>query len=365
MKCFFTLLVFSFLFSPLNLFGCLNYYHTLDQDGDFHEMTENGFVGFNKNFNYKLIASKLPDLEAEFQNYHSPYLLSDYAVFLMKAGKIEESLALLVELNKNLPNEYQIAANLGTAYELNGELDSALFYINRGMELNPDAHEGSEWVHVKILEVKLKQIQDPNYLNNTSVLKLAAEQKADYKTRRQLEIQIRERFPFTPGPDEIMASLMLDLGDCYAANLSIEYAKAFYTIAEIYYGTDPAITDPKIEKMVALRVDYKDISPPTTTSDGNDIRLTGVSYKSIIDDNNRNNYRIDWNEYNTDVESLLAKVDYSVKENLLLEEDEQPSVKEIDSDDKSNETLWTGILVLCCLCLLGTIIYIILRIFSR
>ncbi|NOQ70986.1 MAG: hypothetical protein GQ574_03230 [Crocinitomix sp.] len=228
--------------------GCLNYYHTIDQDGDFHEMTENGFIGFNKNFNYKLIASKLPDLEADFQNKKSPYLLSDYAVLLMKAGKIEASLALLIELNRNLPNEYQIAANLGTAYELNGELDSAIHYINRGMELNPEAHEGSEWVHIKVLECKLKQIENPNYLNNTSVLELTAEQKANYKTRHQLEIQIRERFPFTPGPNQIMASLMIDLGDCYASDLSIEYAKAFYTIAAEYYGAETEITSPKISK---------------------------------------------------------------------------------------------------------------------
>ena len=71
-------------------------------------------------------------------------MLSDYAVYLMKAGRVDESLAILKELNKNLPQEYQIAANLDTAYELNGELDSALFYIKRGIEINPDAHAGSE-----------------------------------------------------------------------------------------------------------------------------------------------------------------------------------------------------------------------------
>tara|TARA_B110000046_G_C13024495_1_gene413104 strand:+ start:2444 stop:2677 length:234 start_codon:yes stop_codon:yes gene_type:complete len=62
-------------------------------------------------------------------------MLSDYAVYLMKAGRVDESLAILKELNKNLPQEYQIAANLGTAYELNGELDSALFYINAESKL--------------------------------------------------------------------------------------------------------------------------------------------------------------------------------------------------------------------------------------
>jgi tetratricopeptide (TPR) repeat protein len=254
-------LFFIIAFACNNSFACLNYYHTVDQHGELHNLVDNQFVGLNKNFNLELIASKLPQFDADFQESQSPYVLSDYAVLLMKAGKIKESLSLLIALNKRLPNEYQIAANLGTAYELIGELDSALFYIKRGIEINPKAHGNSEWIHVKVLETKKRQLEDPNYLDSKSVLELTEFQKNNLSTRYELEIQIRERFPFTAGPDQIMASLMIDLGDCYANDVSIEYAKAFYNIANKYYGADSSITAPKIDQMVAHRAEYKDITP--------------------------------------------------------------------------------------------------------
>jgi hypothetical protein len=36
------------------------------------------------------------------------------------------------------PDEYIIVANLGTIYELNSELDSAYFYIQKSIEINED-----------------------------------------------------------------------------------------------------------------------------------------------------------------------------------------------------------------------------------
>ena len=247
-------------------------------------------------------------------------MLSDYAVYLMKAGRVDESLAILKELNKSLPQEYQIAANLGTAYELNGELDSALFYIKRGIEINPDAHAGSEWIHIQVLETKMKQIKNPDFLDFTSVLELSLEQKKDSATRAQLEIQIRERFPFSPGPDQIMASLMIDLADCYTNSLSIEHAKAFYNIAELYCGADSTLTTPKIYEMIELRKKYKDISTSDAIVDGSNHKVTGVPYKTIIDNNNWKNYIINWTEFNLDSDALLAEVDYSLDKSVIAEE---------------------------------------------
>lgn len=53
----------------------------------------------------------------------------------MKLGKADVALEILKELNYHYPNEYKIVANLGTAYELNAELDSALKYIKKGIKL--------------------------------------------------------------------------------------------------------------------------------------------------------------------------------------------------------------------------------------
>src|ERR1044072_359909 len=215
--------------------ACLNYYYTVDRAGMLHFAGEVK-LPFNTNFNKELIVAGLKRLEGKMQKEHSYMLLSDYAVGLLKLGKTKEAVDLLAELYRHYPNEYQIASNLGTAYELNGQNDSALKYIKRGMELNPNDHEGSEWIHVKILETKLKLAADSNWLKTHSVLELTPVQKVDSNVRKQLLIQLQERFPFSPGPNAIMANLFIDLGDLYANTSSIEYAKLFYQIANTYYG---------------------------------------------------------------------------------------------------------------------------------
>ncbi len=162
--------------------------------------------------------------------------------------------------------------------------------------------------------------KNPDFLDFTSVLELSLEQKKDSATRAQLEIQIRERFPFSPGPDQIMASLMIDLADCYTNSLSIEHAKAFYNIAELYYGADSTLTTPKIYEMIELRKKYKDISTSDAIVDGSNHKVTGVPYKTIIDNNNWKNYIINWTEFNLDSDALLAEVDYSLDKSVIAEE---------------------------------------------
>jgi tetratricopeptide (TPR) repeat protein len=240
-------------------------------------------------------------------------LLSDYSVQLMKLGKHKEALEILAVIYNHYPNEYKVAANLGTAYELNGMPDSALKYIKRGIELNPNSHEGSEWVHVKVLETKLKLKTDPNYLKNNSVLGLTEKQKMDSLIRRQIEIQVRERFPFIAGPDEIMASLLIDLGDCYANTASIEFAKVLYEIAKEYYGsTSPAI-DVKIAEMKKLLKEYSTRyiprKPLEETELASKVRVGKMNYKNLIQDNDPDNYTIDWGKINTNVVALLKFAD--------------------------------------------------------
>lgn len=291
--------------------ACLNMFHTVDKHGNVHEIGMEGFIGFNKNFNYQLMNRKLPQILKQIEETSDPRHLSDYAVLLMKAGKVDASLSVFQSLQRNYPEEYAFASNLGTAYELVGELDSALKYIQLGMTLNENAHGGSEWVHVVVLETKKRLEQDSTYLENHTVLELSEAAENDTAVMRQLEIQVRERFPFSPGPNAIMASLMVDLGDCYANNKSFELAKAFYNIAEKYFGASHIDLDPKITRMGAYRREHSAITVPEEQriSEGENIILKGVRYNSIMDDNNDPPFEIVWEEHEINPEVLLARVD--------------------------------------------------------
>lgn len=316
--------------------SCLNTFHALDKEGHFHDLGLDKFVGFNTNFNPRLMKPKFAKLEADIREKKSPYLLSDYAVLLLKAGKTQESLDLLISLNSNLPNEYKIAANLGTAYEIAGNLDSALHYIKRGVELNPNAHEGSEWVHIRILETKLGLIDNPNLLRNRTVLQLSEVDEKDIATRQQLEIQIRERFPFSPeGDDPIMASLLIDLGDCYVETATYEHANAFYTIAQKYYGAPEMEVKHKIKRTVTLRSEHKHINVPDLNNEGMETKVEAIRYRSILDDNNDPPFTIDWTNINLNVDELLAMVDMKM---VFVEEQiiDSSGVLEL-VEDKSSE----------------------------
>jgi tetratricopeptide (TPR) repeat protein len=86
---------------------------------------------------------------------------SDYAVALMYLGRSQEAVGLLNQLEKERPGEYFVAGNLGTAYELSGNNEEALRWIREAIRRNPASHEGTEWLHEKILEAKIAQQKEP------------------------------------------------------------------------------------------------------------------------------------------------------------------------------------------------------------
>jgi tetratricopeptide (TPR) repeat protein len=307
------ILFFCFAFA-LSSTACLNYYYTVDKEGDLHLFGEGDDLlpPFNKNFNQAIIVSKMQKLETKMKTEHSYMLLSDYAVSLMKLGQTKAALDILVELSANYPNEYKIASNLGTAYELNGQVDSALKYIRHGLQLNPNDHAGSEWVHVKILEAKNDLAKDPAWLESHTVLGLSEKQKQDAVVQQQILIQLQERFPFSPGPDAIMASLFVDLGDISANRNSIEYAKVFYQIAKEYYGDQSPALAAKVKEMQKLSDKYTSVKPPHVKHsgeekiEGENVKLGTLLYKTLINDFGQ--IEIDWSKINTDPKSLLAEV---------------------------------------------------------
>ncbi|MCX7421427.1 MAG: tetratricopeptide repeat protein [Planctomycetia bacterium] len=84
-------------------------------------------------------------------------LRNDYAVMLVRAGELDEALAVLNEIEAVKPGLYATAANLGTVYELSGDVEKALHWIQEGIARNPKSHFGSEWIHVRILQAKHPQ----------------------------------------------------------------------------------------------------------------------------------------------------------------------------------------------------------------
>jgi hypothetical protein len=231
---------------PFAANACLNEYrHTneLELTADLAELDKNMIRHFDRD----AIAAELQGmLKRGLDDYKDS---SDAAVLLIKNGEVFHALGMFQLLMQAHPAEYTIASNLGTAYELAGENDSALKYIRLGMKLNPKSHRGSEWVHERILKTKLALADDPRWLEWHTALDLSHHMfreemdfgkntgrgMAQVDTLTAIIYQLNERIPFTSAPDLIMASITSDLAAILwlgTPGLSMKY----YALADEYAG---------------------------------------------------------------------------------------------------------------------------------
>jgi tetratricopeptide (TPR) repeat protein len=178
--------------------------------------------------------------------------LNDLAVVLIRFGRLPEAVKLLQFLERKFPGNYQTASNIGTAYELMGKNEKALKWILEGVKRNPNDHEGTEWLHVQILKVKMGQAAQP--LPGRSILNL--DFGNDALPRRPLNLpagnsgqplsvallglslryQLFERIQFVAAPDPIVAGLLLDWANLELLAGTLESADVLYDAA-LRYGS--------------------------------------------------------------------------------------------------------------------------------
>lgn len=155
---------------------------------------------------------------------------NDLATTLAHTGEATEAVALLEQVEAEKPGLYMTAANLGTAYELAGNNEKAIEWIRKGIERNAAAHEGTEWLHVRILEAKLALQADPAWLDSHSILGFQkvtqtiefsvtgnrGEKLSIDQVKTALMYQLHERMQFVKPPDPVVGALLLDLGELLA-----------------------------------------------------------------------------------------------------------------------------------------------------
>lgn len=103
---------------------------------------------------------------------------NDYGVLLIYAHRYQQAIEIFKQIEKQHPNLAKTAANLGTAYELAGQTEKAKYWIEQGIKRDPNIHEGSEWIHVKILDAQLQQKKDSKWIQKHDVLGLDFGQKS-------------------------------------------------------------------------------------------------------------------------------------------------------------------------------------------
>ena len=171
---------------------------------------------------------------------------NELAVALMRLGRPREAIRLLTVLEARHPGRYEIATNLGTAYELAGEDENALQWIREGIRRNPRSHMGSEWIHVRILEAKVAGTVGTGSMLGLDEVNAKLPKQSDLpagntgqpldsdEVSLHLFAQLAERTQFVPPTDPVVASLFFDWANLEMATGSLEVADLAFEFAQRY-----------------------------------------------------------------------------------------------------------------------------------
>jgi tetratricopeptide (TPR) repeat protein len=178
--------------------------------------------------------------------------LTDLGIVLMYQHKYIAAIQLFLAIETLHPGRHETAANLGTALELMGRDALALRWIRLGIRRNQREHEGTEWLHARILEAKIALKNDPDHLVGRSVAGVSFDPVTlpplpatypagndgkpvkPYELNRALRYQLGERLQFVKPKDPVVANLLMDWATLNAVGGAVENAQALYELAERY-----------------------------------------------------------------------------------------------------------------------------------
>jgi len=244
--------------------ACINEYRT-KLNGNVVYTDASGYGIHYKKLDTVKLKRELSSLHQQYEENQSLEILSDCGAILIYLGRYNEAIEIYRKIENQQPDLYATASNMGTAFELIGQNDSAYHYIEKSIKINPDAHESSEWIHLKILEAKINLQNNSNYLKDNNLLGLDFGQskkpknpnnlKLD-KIHQQIHFQLSERMTFVKPPDEIVGQLLFDLGNVIAMEFDAETGLSIYKLSQ-EYGYDSKLFRKRVRALQRLSVKGK------------------------------------------------------------------------------------------------------------
>jgi tetratricopeptide (TPR) repeat protein len=247
-----------------SLFPCINVYRTKLSGEVYYGEPYWYFLG-HKSDSLELEEMAQSILE-DYQESNSLEDLSDYAATLIYQGKYQKAKFIYLQIERDSANLYTTASNLGTIYELIDKPDSAYYWINKSITINPKSHSGSEWIHLKILDYKTSTNKTEG-----SILELdfGNELKPKYRydiqsLENHLNHQLIERLQFITPPNYIMGNLLFDFGNVLAINADLEAAIETYKKAQEFGYNSKLLNDrinfmSKMTKSTENHSEFKEI----------------------------------------------------------------------------------------------------------
>jgi tetratricopeptide (TPR) repeat protein len=257
------LILLSLLIST-GVLACINEYRTLLTGEVIYTHPVSGKIWTQKIDTFKL-REKSNTLLLKYKTTDSIEYLSDYAASLIYLKNYNKAKTIYEDIDRKHPNLYTTASNLGTIYELIGKPQQALKWIKKSITLNPDSHNGSEWIHIKILEFKINNSND----YGKSILELDFSDEDIPVNRNYYDLkelshhiwhQLRERSNFVKPENKIVGNIYFDLGNVLAQTKDVQAALGSYNAAK-EYGFTSQIMEKRIvafEKLAKKTKPYTD-----------------------------------------------------------------------------------------------------------
>ncbi|MGX7667700.1 tetratricopeptide repeat protein [Flavobacterium pedocola] len=246
------LLILILLFSVVKGYSCINGETKYVGDNIFVYEDYEGRIPKGHVFlidDFENVRKQLDSLYAKTKKIE---YLSDKGYIMILEGKYQEALSLYLQIESKFPGRYSTASNIGTIYELLGENQKALEWINKAIKINPNSHQGSEWLHSKILEAKIKGeacYNDDFFIGvdfgkyDVPVSNLSNNQKE--RLVSSLYFQLNERISFIKPKDKIIGILLFELGNLSMLDKDYRSANEILKMAKDY-GCGDSVLDSRI-----------------------------------------------------------------------------------------------------------------------
>jgi tetratricopeptide (TPR) repeat protein len=235
-----------FLLVSQQAVACLNDHAATKLDGSWQSSEDGDYTTPRPLAGHNLAAEapanrrRLRTLDSLWRARHWLADYAGYGLVLTRLGRYAEAGAVFRQLETWQPDQYATASNLGTVYELLGQNELALHWIEKAIRLNPRSHRGTEWLHANILRAKM---QGAPAINSRFLLGVDFGSAATPvpvlqpgvvldSVQQALYYQLSERLSFVYPTDPIMAELLFDLGNAYALTSNVEAALPVYAQAQ-------------------------------------------------------------------------------------------------------------------------------------